>query len=94
MEWQVPDMIPTGAGLGGHSTVDNKKRAQASLTPREKEVLLLLKEGLKKSEISERLVISPDTVKHHVSAIYHKLGVHNRMKALNKAVELELVNLE
>jgi DNA-binding NarL/FixJ family response regulator len=71
-----------------------RSAAQVLLTPREREVLLLVKDGLKISEISERLVISPDTVKHHIGAIYRKLGVHNRTKALTKAVELELVSFD
>jgi DNA-binding NarL/FixJ family response regulator len=87
-------MIPAGAPAVGHSAIDHKDRARVLLTPREQEVLLLLKEGLSKAEISERLVISPDTVKHHTGAIYRKLGVHNRTKALNKAMELGLINLD
>jgi DNA-binding CsgD family transcriptional regulator len=75
VERQIPDMIPVGVSAGGLPALDHKDRAPVVLTPREHEVLLLLKEGMKNSEISERLVISPQTVKHHLGAIYHKLGV-------------------
>jgi DNA-binding NarL/FixJ family response regulator len=95
VEWlDLLDMISAGAPTDRHVAIDAKARAQSLLTPREQEVLLLLKEGLKNSEISDRLVISPQTAKHHLSSIYNKLGVKNRTRALTKAVELGLVNLE
>ena len=42
------------------------------------EVLALLAEGLRNAEIAERLIISPRTVDHHVSAILRKLDVGSR----------------
>ncbi len=53
----------------------------AELTTRELEVLNLLAAGLRNSEIAARLVVSPKTVDHHVSAILRKLGVRNRCEA-------------
>jgi DNA-binding CsgD family transcriptional regulator len=52
-----------------------------SLTPREADVLELVRRGFTNAEIGERLQISRDTVKHHVSAIIAKLGVRNRRDA-------------
>jgi NarL family two-component system response regulator LiaR len=60
------------------------------LSPREKEVLVLLVEGLSNDEIAERLVISPGTVRHHVSACITKLGASNRTHAAALAVEHQL----
>ena len=57
------------------------------LSTREKEVLALLVEGLSNNEIAERLVISPGTVRHHVSACIAKLGASNRTHAAALAVE-------
>jgi NarL family two-component system response regulator LiaR len=57
------------------------------LSAREKEVLALLVEGLSNDEIAERLVISPGTVRHHVSACITKLGASNRTQAAALAVE-------
>ena len=57
----------------------------AGLTLRETEVLELLRDGLTDREIADRLVISPRTVGHHVSAILAKLGVHRRTEAIGVA---------
>jgi DNA-binding NarL/FixJ family response regulator len=51
------------------------------LTRREQEVLELLGEGRTNASIAAKLVISPKTVEHHVSAVLAKLGVSNRAEA-------------
>jgi DNA-binding CsgD family transcriptional regulator/tetratricopeptide (TPR) repeat protein len=61
----------------------------AGLTPREREVLALLEEGLRNAEIAARLVISEKTVDHHVSAILGKLGVASRAEAVRAVAALE-----
>jgi len=61
------------------------------LTRREREVLVLLGKWLSDKEIAEELVISPRTVKKHASNIYGKLGVKNRMQAVEEAKELGLL---
>ena len=53
-----------------------------SFTPRERDVLRLLGDGLSNPEIAERLVVSPQTVKWYVKEVYSKLGVHSRDEAL------------
>ena len=52
------------------------------LTPREREVLGLLAEGLTQNEIADRLTISPRTVATHIDHILAKLGVRNRAQAV------------
>jgi pimeloyl-ACP methyl ester carboxylesterase/DNA-binding CsgD family transcriptional regulator len=54
----------------------------AALSPREREVLALLSEGLDNAQIAERLSISAKTVRNHVSSVYDKLGVWTRTQAV------------
>ncbi|MGN6799496.1 MAG: LuxR C-terminal-related transcriptional regulator, partial [Gaiellaceae bacterium] len=60
----------------------------ANLTTREIEVLRLLAEGLRNSEIADRLVLSERTVHHHVSAILRKLEAGSRTEAAARASAL------
>lgn len=52
------------------------------LTTREAEVLGLICQGVSDAAISERLALSSNTVRNHVSALYRKLGVHRRSEAV------------
>jgi DNA-binding NarL/FixJ family response regulator len=61
------------------------------LTRRELEVLRLLAEGLKQSEIAQRLVISPKTVATHIEHVLSKLGVHSRAEAVAAAYRRDLL---
>ncbi len=61
------------------------------LTPREKEVLALMVEGLSNPQIAERLVVSQSTVKFHVSSILAKLNAASRTEAVALAVQHRLV---
>lgn len=58
----------------------------AHLTPREREVLGLVAQGFSNKEIAEALVITTNTVKRHLKAIFEKLGVHTRAAAAAKAI--------
>lgn len=71
--------------------VEARERVEDSafdaLTPREREVLALIAEGLGNAQIAQRLDISEKTVRNHVSNLFDKLGVWTRAQAIVFALE-------
>lgn len=65
-----------------HTTPDGH-----DLTPREREVLALMSEGLNNRQIAQQLVVSKSTVKFHVSSILAKLGATSRTEAVASALK-------
>lgn len=63
----------------------------SDLTPREREVLHLMVQGLTNPQIGEQLTIGRSTVKTHVSHILQKLQVESRLEAVTYAIEHNLV---
>ena len=61
------------------ASLDPQAKRISSLSDRERQVIVLIAEGLKNRQIAERLFISPTTVTHHLSSIYSKLGVTDRL---------------
>jgi NarL family two-component system response regulator LiaR len=61
------------------------------LTEREREVLILMIEGLNNTQIAGRLTVSPSTIKSHVSNILSKLGVTSRTEAVTFALRNRIV---
>ena len=57
------------------------------LTPREKEILLLVSEGLTNKQIAENLFIAENTVKNHIKNLLDKLGLENRVQLASYAVK-------
>ncbi|HEU5377021.1 MAG TPA: LuxR C-terminal-related transcriptional regulator [Ktedonobacteraceae bacterium] len=60
------------------------------LTPREREVLALVAQGLQNKEIAVKLVLSPRTVEAHLRSIYEKLNINSRSAAIRIAIEMKL----
>jgi LuxR family maltose regulon positive regulatory protein len=77
-----PDMVPIITSEG----------TLKPLSRRELQVLNLVSNGLSNREIAEELFITVGTTKRHLVNIFRKLGVSNRMQAVAKARELELIN--
>ena len=74
----------------GNRTVGHK--LGEDLTPHEKEVLVLMIQGLTNDGIAEELMISVGSVRHHVSACISKLEASNRTHAVALAVEHQLTS--
>jgi DNA-binding NarL/FixJ family response regulator len=66
----------------------------ATLTPREREVLALLAEGLTTQQMGRRLGIRARTVETHVGTLYRKLGVRTRVQAVARAAALGMLDIE
>lgn len=69
------------------------RQAVERLTPREKEVLQALAEGLESKEIAEKLNVTVETERTHMVNILHKLGVHSRLQALVFAARYGVVRI-
>lgn len=66
---------------------------EQSLTPRERDVIALLAEGLSNKEINNRLGISPDTAKFHVGRLIDKLDATGRTDAVAHAARRGIIHL-
>lgn len=65
-----------------------------TLTPREREVLALVGQGLSNKQIAERLVISLSTVQTHYAHVVEKLGLTNRAELIRYAIQHRLIDSE
>jgi DNA-binding NarL/FixJ family response regulator len=78
-----------------HGTSANSRPASPiktdRLTERERDVVALICEGLTNKQIAERMVLSETTVRHHLTSIFDKLSVANRLELVIYAFQHELV---
>jgi len=75
-------------------TVDDPTLVNERLTPREREVLQLIAEGKKTSEIARIMTRSLHTVRNHRARLMKKLGAHSAAELVKAAEEMGLVHLE
>jgi DNA-binding CsgD family transcriptional regulator len=68
--------------LGRIRDASERHHKPPGLTPREAEILRLVRSGLSNKEIAGRLVVSTGTVRTHLGNIFEKLGVHSRTAAI------------
>lgn len=85
-----PDIAARVMEYFSQSPANKPKSAFAELSLREHEVLELLAQGLTNTAIADRLVLSPKTVRNHVSNIFSKLQVADRAEAIIRAREAGL----
>lgn len=71
--------------------IDEQQIEALGLTEREMEVLRLIASGLSNVEIGEKLFVSENTVKTHVSNLFVKLDVKRRTQAVTRAKELRII---
>jgi DNA-binding NarL/FixJ family response regulator len=67
---------------GSDPRQDDTGQLLAALTPREREVLACLAEGINRRDLAERLHMSPNTVRTHLQNLMSKLGVHSALEAV------------
>ena len=79
--------------MTGPDSVDLEAEKIVGLTPRELGVIALIAEGLKNKQIAERLFISETTVTHHLSSIFAKLGVSDRLELVIYAFAHKLAKM-
>jgi len=85
------------AGVFGLAVVDAQTPPRRSagegvaLTPRQAQVLHLLARGCSTEQMAQELGVAQDTIRNHVRAILHRLGVHSRLEAVITAHQRGLV---
>ena len=88
-EQYIPALVAVEEGQSDADSVGVSPIKQ--LTPKEREVLMLLVDGLSNKEISNALGVKEITVKKRLGKIYRKFGVSNRTQAVRVAMEYEMV---
>ena len=88
----MADVLADVTRLGKTKKPDAEAEKIAALTNREREVITLVGEGIKSKEIAGRLFISETTVRHHLTSIFDKLGVADRVELLIYAYRHGLAN--
>ncbi len=69
---------------------DNRKKNESPLTPKEKEIVLCLVDGLSYKMIADKENISLETVRSHIKNIYKKLQVHSKAEVIKKSLDGEI----
>ncbi len=92
---QVPELRITGADEASDLILSMSDAGEHGfeLTPRERDVIALLAEGLSNKAIGQRLGISPDTVKFHVGRLIDKLDATGRTDAVAHAARRGIIHL-
>jgi DNA-binding NarL/FixJ family response regulator len=90
--WFPPELTSRViAALSNASPVAGPARRVHLLTPREREIVGLVGQGLRNREVAERLAITEKTTKGHLTSIFQKLGVNDRLELALFAIKNHLV---
>ena len=92
---RIPELRIAGAGDASDLVLSAADASEHGfdLTPRERDVIALLAEGLSNKAIGQRLGISPDTAKFHVSRLIDKLDATGRTDAVAHAARRGIIHL-
>ena len=84
-----PQVIEKEVFVNNHPfSVDEKQLEKSGISKRELEILQLINEGLSNQQIADKLFVSENTVKKHISNLFLKLDVERRTEAVKKAKEI------
>jgi len=86
---EIPVPVPTTAAE--LFCLNEGKREELGITPRELEILGLIANGMSNREIAEKLFVSENTVKTHSSRVFDKLGAKRRTQAVQFGKEFGLL---
>ena len=89
--WAGKHLFASKKGVEQEEALQHTDSNQFGLSSREKEVLAMLALGLSNQEIADKLFVSLNTVKTHLSNIYMKLDVKRRTQAVKKGKELQII---
>lgn len=78
--------------LRSRAPADTRKRKRYGLTNREVEIVAAIVDGCTNKEIAQKFSLSEDTVKHHLTSIFDKLGVSNRLELALFAINQRLLD--
>jgi DNA-binding CsgD family transcriptional regulator len=79
-----PTIVVEAAEDGSALLLSERPAGVAALTPRERDVMRWVEDGLSNTEIARKLWIQPTTVRKHLEHVFDKLGVRSRTAALSK----------
>ena len=71
--------------------IDTEQIERIGISKREHEILILISEGLSNQQIADKLFISENTIKKHISNLFLKLDVERRTEAVSKAKALKVI---
>ncbi|PWU20936.1 MAG: DNA-binding response regulator [Candidatus Rokuibacteriota bacterium] len=90
--WLPPDLSARVITALTHSTPSSLGERLGTLTARERDIVVLVGEGLKNREIAQRLAVAEKTIKGHLTNIFLKLGVPDRLALALLAIKTHLAS--
>ena len=90
--WLPPDLTAKVITTLTHGSPSSLTERLGSLTTRERDIVVLVGEGLKNREIAERLAVAEKTIKGHLTNIFLKLGVQDRLALALLAIKTHLAS--